>query len=423
MTVDHLLQANLDDWSDCLRGRKKCVAGRADLSLIDSIAVVVMDASTGDLLGLLCQGTQCRTKGAEEAEPINALLIEAPPASTTKLLHAMVLGKSIRVDAQELRNHLKTSVQLDGGVTKPNEWWERQVICDSVPLRRQAIGLPTGLSCDVMDGVNRLAREIGFNQHCDASEQPICGRMGLGDTMQSHWLQGFAGRLALGGSSPRQSLLTWHEYNQIRMGHQREPKGKTGQDAYWATAQSVQSVIGGGDSRIGALGLAHLGAYVWSVAEGRSPPQPKLLARVDSLGRERPPDIQRREAGRRDREAAALVFSGMQQVVEGEVPGWKGAGTAHAALRAAFGKSCAQACGVAAKTGTASFKDSKHAGTTLMVATVDMKHLSRWVGGEPKLLKGRKLALGVIAHVTNPEYRIHAASEIGIAMVSSFMKP
>jgi hypothetical protein len=113
----------------------------------------------------------------------------------------------------------------------------------------------------------------------------------------------------------------------------------------------------------------------------------------------------------------------MQQVVEGEVPGWKGAGTAHAALRAAFGKSCAQACGVAAKTGTASFKDSKHAGTTLMVATVDMKHLSRWVGGEPKLLKGRKLALGVIAHVTNPEYRIHAASEIGIAMVSSFMKP
>ncbi len=421
LTLNLPAQRHLDRLRGCLEGAVACPAFGFDPSLAGSVSVVLMNADSGDVLGMLCHGSRCRTPALAPMGQLAALLVESPPASTTKLVHALALARQPAVTDADIRNQIKTSGQVDGTVSKRNEWWERQVICDDAPGKAAPGGAaPLRRGCTVMRQARHHARELGFNQGCEQPNAPGCGRAGLADPDRPHWIPGFIGRLALPDVGPAEGFLPWRDYDAVRQGRAKPPTGAAGQKAYWATAQAVQSVIGGGDARIGALGLAHMGAALHSLGQGKPAPQPALLRRqgADTASPAAPS-----AASAQLRAAARTVVAGMAAAVEPEQAGWVGEGTAARAVRAAFGKNCAQACGLAVKTGTVSFKDPVSAGATLMVAMVDVDRLSAWAGAQPSVLAGQRLAMGVIVQPPASGARVHAASLLGMGLLRGLFEP
>ena len=256
LTLDNGIQSVLDSWATCLPAgtcaRSTPIAG------LRHVSVVLLDSATGDILAALCWSGPCDKH--RDLGNLGAFLVETPPASTVKMLHAMVLAENQAIEPLMLQRQIKTSGQV--GVGKHNEWWEKQSICDGKagpcmhPIR-----------------VNALAQKLGLGTDCDAADLQ-CGRMGLVKDSKTAVFSGFVGKIkttsTVRGARP---MLDWSTYDQIRQ-HKRLPPN-TG--TYLNTLLSVQSAIGAGDTRTSALGIAYTASQISRLSQGLPINRPSLI--------------------------------------------------------------------------------------------------------------------------------------------------
>ena len=392
LTLDAKLQDMMDRWANCL-DKKPCPKG-PQLNLARHVSAVVVDAQTGDILAALCWSGACDKPQMKQLSHLGALLIEVPPASTAKLLHAMVLAQNKQIDSLMLQRQIKTSGQTDALVTKRNEWWEKQAICEGNNKK----------PCNHPMSVNAMAQQFKWNQHCGEAAI-FCGRWGLIENSNTLVIPGLLGHINP-TSSPQKAipLLPWADYDDIRQGK----KKSDGSVNYMNTALSIQSVIGAGDTRTSALGLANLSLQISRLASGQSI-QPPTLIRPWSPSNEgsTPAPL---------KAASQVVLGGMRKVLEPIEAGWKDPGTVANTLQRIFAKECTSECGLWAKTGTVSQQDPNFSGTSLYTSLIDVNQLRAWRNNEEisKSHEGRKLAVGFIVIPLKGVKSSHMASELGI---------
>jgi len=393
-TLDAKLQSLMDKWYKCFESRK--CPDKSLYSNARQISVVILDAEKGDILSTLCWSGACDKGQVKNLNQLASLLVEAPPASTAKLLHAIALAKSNNIDALMLQRQIKTSGQTDGKVTKRNEWWERQSICDGLNFK----------SCNQPMLVNEIANLFKWNLNCNSS--PVnCGRTSLIENGDWLNLSGMLGYIRTSKSSPKPSvMMSWTDYDAIRQG-----KKKTdGSVSYLNTALAVQSVIGAGDNRISALGLANLSFQIHTLSNKKNSRIPVLIRRMDLHEEYSKPPSQHLT------DAAKVVLGGMRKVVEPAETGWVGHGTVSDSFQNTFGKPCLGECGVWAKTGTVSFQDPNFAGTTLFTGLVDFKLLNEWRFKDNKT-PSSKIAIGVIALPVKGANPGHISSKLAMQII------
>ncbi len=400
LSLSPALHGVLDAWSTC-RQAQECPQLQA-LASQRVVSLVLMDAATGLILAAWCDGRACTDLGRKAGGSWPATLVEAPPASTAKLMFSLELAQARDIQPLLLQRQIKTSGQNDGTVIKRNEWWERQAICDS---SKKA-------SCDVPARTRLVAEAFGFNVACDQGAA-ACGRWGLVQKSVPGLSPGTVGRIALDRPSGKPvRMLDWNTYEAVRQGRQ-SPRGLQG---FEPASRAIQAVLGAGDSRTSALGLALMSTQIWRLSEGL----PLIVPRAVDFGTGVEPADYSLQPGLQ--QAAQTVLGGMRKVVEPAEAGWQGPGTVAGALERALGRPCKTDCGLWAKTGTVSRQDKVYGGTTLLTALIDMRALSQWSERAPLLPEaGPVLALGVIAMPGSVAGEGHAASQIGMGLVRELL--
>ena len=400
LSLDATLHDRLDLWSRCF-DHQECENAPA-LKGLRGLSLLVMDAETGTVLATWCKGKACDKVNATAPGAMGGNLLEAPPASTAKLLFALSLASKNQVNRETLQLQIKTSGQNDESVSKRNEWWERQAICDSQKNKL----------CSVPSQTREVSDALGFNLNC-TDNSPVCGYLGMVSADLTHLSPGLIGRLAIKPRGTGVEVIPWPLYDEIRQG-KKPPQGGS---AYTETSQAVQAVIGAGDSRISAMGLATMPMQLWRISQNKPPLLPSVTTPRAASTKLKP-------MGNQFSKAATTVLGGMRKAVEPAEKGWVGAGTISPAFKAEMKKNCDGACGVWGKTGTVSRKDPGFAGTTLFSGLVDTREFSRWRGdvGRP-LSPHRVLSLGVIAIPDNANSSTHAASVIAMAAVNQIILP
>lgn len=400
LSLDANLHDRLDLWSRCF-DHQECedtpaLKGLRDLSLL------VMDVETGSVLATWCKGKACSKVSATAPGAMGGNLLEAPPASTAKLLFALSLASKNQVNRETLQLQIKTSGQNDESVSKRNEWWERQAICDS---RKNIL-------CSVPTQTKKVSDAFGLNLNCTESS-PICGYIGMVSSDLINLSPGMIGRLAIKPRETGVEMIPWPLYDEIRQGK----KPAQGGAAYTETSQAVQAMIGAGDSRISAMGLAMMPMQLWRISQNKPPLLPSLTTPRTASTKLKPmsPPFSK---------AATTVLGGMRKAVEPAEKGWVGAGTISPAFKAEMKKNCVGACGIWGKTGTVSRKDPGFAGTTLFSGLIDTREFSKWRGDSASPpSRHRILSLGVIAIPEKANSSTHAASVIAMAAVNQIILP
>lgn len=393
-TIDPKLQTVMDRWANCL-SQNPCENG-PQIRTSRHVSAVILDVNTGDILAALCWSGPCDKPQMKSMSHLGALLIETPPASTAKLLHAMVLAQNNPADALMLQRQIKTSGQTDNLVTKRNEWWEKQAICEDVPKK----------PCAHPSQVLSMAREFQWNQNCDGASI-FCGRLGLIEQSDSLILSGLIGHVRLSASPQKaMTLLSWADYDAIRQGKKRAD----GSMNYMNTALSIQSVIGAGDARTSALGLAHLSAQILRTSQGKAVHRPTLIKPWDQI-------VDTKTSPAELKTAAAVVLGGMRKVVQPAESGWKDPGTVANTFQRILGKPCTEECGVWAKTGTVSQQDPNFAGASLFTGVVDVGQVSAWRSNETASQTTRQLAIGFISLPAKGIKPTHVASELAVQLI------
>jgi hypothetical protein len=390
LTLDNLTQNTLDTWGKCL-SHMKC-SREVPIPALKHVSVVVLDADSGDILATLCWSGPCEKH--KELGNLSALLIETPPASTIKMLHSMVLAQSGQIDKLMLQRQIKTSGQ--NGPMKHNEWWEKSAICDG----------KSG-ECTHIPQVKVLAQKLNLGVDCKLSDLQ-CGRQGLVAESEVPKISGFVGKIKISNTSGKpNAMMDWAAYDQIRQHKKIAPNSKI----YLNTLLAVQSVIGAGDTRTSALGIANMASQISRIASGKALIAPTLIKPLNGA-------IKGEAPTRAEQDAAVTVLGGMRKVVEPAEPGWAGAGTLSGAFERNFKSSCTGDCGIWAKTGTVGIADKGFAGATLVAAVIDMSQLYRWKYKEDPSFQARKLAIGVVVHPQSPENSFNIASEIAMQLAA-----
>ena len=368
------------------------------------LSMVVIDPATMGILAMGCEGAACDQRGIEGSTPLAAALVEAPPASVAKLFFSLAFAES--VSSRDLQLQIKTSGQLDDEVEKRNEWWERAAICNLGATPRVPV------PCAMPMRVSALVAQVGWSGergNLSGARLPVPGQFG---------------RMPIGageGADMREPVLLfdWRSYEDVRAGRARAPRDRAAEQAYLRTSSLVQSVLGAGDARATAVGVASLVAQISNAAQGRAS-APVWLLRDDAVRPLARPGLQ-------NRRAADVVQAGMAKVMMPAEPGWRGSGTAHPAVEAAFGRPCKEGCPLRGKTGTVGRADVGFAGTTVFAGLVDVPQLATWLGMEPPAhWKGlpKELALGVIAFPQGvpPVGAGHAASRQAMAWLAALSR-
>lgn len=377
---------------------------RPAASGLKGLSMVIIDPATMGILAMGCEGLACEQRGVEGSKPMAAALVEAPPASVAKLFFSLALAES--VSPRDLQRQIKTSGQLDEAVEKRNEWWERAAICNLSATPR--VPVPCAVPMRV---AQLLAQARWSRQHSNLSGARLL-------------VPGQFGRMPIGSSeylSMRKPVILsdWRSYEDVRAGRTGPPRSRAAEHAYLLTSGVVQSVLGAGDSRATAVGIASLAAQISNAARGRGSSDVWLL-RDDAVRPTIGPGLQ-------NRRAAEVVKAGMAKVMTPAEPGWQGNGTAHAAVEAAFGRACPTGCPLQGKTGTVGRADMGFGGTTVFAGLVDVPQLFTWLGMEWPVhwrTLPNELALGVIAFPKGvpPVGSGHAASHHAMAWLATLTR-
>lgn len=426
LTLRPRMAQQLERYSGCWSSNEPCDLDMPiPLARTQGATVAVLDAQTGEVLALRCFGPVCDAGSLAEAQPLAAALLEAPPASVAKLFFSLALAETASVP-RDLRMQIKTSGQLDATVVKRNEWWERTALCD---LQSRPLGsAPHG--CAVPERAMQIATRFGWNADCGAQTKD-CGRVALSADLAS--LPGFmgvlrplaantvpAGRSTTASAAARQ-YLNWNDYNRIRASGGVTQIGAP----YREASAAVQAVLGAAETRTSALGLASLASSLYRASRGEVPRAPQLI-RVLGDQTQSPTPITPARADRSGElrsliAPARMVREGMAKVLTPAEPGWSGDGTAHAAFRTSFGRSCPADCPVEGKTGTVSARDPRFAGTTTFTGIVDVTRLHTLMGIPPVVTASLPpvLAIGVIVfpYTRGEAVAGHAASHLALRLV------
>jgi hypothetical protein len=301
---------------------------------------------------------------------------------------------------------IKTSGELGDQVSKRNEWWERQAICD--PKK-------TGVSCPVTKDVIDYSRAIGWNQECSSKASLLCGTSNIYDVLGLSKFSPTSGRALINADKKgyyfNEKLLNhpaipWDEYEAIRSGKisSKDHKGLE------STSMLVQSVIGAGDNRVTSLGLAMLASGIYQSAILGKISDARLF-KIESSS---PP------YSTTSSPAAQNILQGMQKVMTAPEPGWQGEGTSYSAFKFAFGTHCGANCPIYGKTGTVSSKDKSHAGSTLFTAIVKEKELKSSFAVKSSNNNHRTLSIGVICK-PNKKNVGHQASKLGLLITKEII--
>jgi hypothetical protein len=402
LQLDPHIQQVLNDIADCFRQSSNCHPKiRPLLTDLQGATVVVTNPSNGGILGLLCVGPKCTKNDLEQFDHYAALMLEAPMASTAKLFYALAFAQDSKVSHRELELQIKTSGQLDPLALKRNEWWEKTAICDS----------SSQADCRRAARAQQTATDLFFNIACNPLKDS-CGRIGVMPRESRHFasMGRFAALTDMAAYRSKTPFIPWVAYDSIRQG--KLSASKFDSVSYSNTSSAVQSVIGSGDNRISALGLAMLSANVYQLSRGSGPRRPNLLVDIDQASHGG--DLLVSSSLRR---AATVVYSGMTRAMVSSEPGWTGDGTGHRAFLEAFERSCGTDCAIAGKTGTVTLKDPNFPGTTLFTSVANLGELGR--GPDHSQDEPNLIALGVIAFPVDPS-RVnsgHLASRLALRIV------
>lgn len=404
VTIDPLLQQLLNNISNCEKSSNFCpIDFLKEFKDVSYATFTIMDAKNGEVLAVGCYGEKCKSETNAAIGFLAGANIETPPASTEKLIFSYALGKTKSVPSEQLVLQIKTSGQLDGLVTKRNEWWEKQAICDTKSKKVSECAVPTSAL--------EFAKNIGWNQNCSYAPNKLCGNSGILSPLGLTTFSPTSARVLVSADNKgiyinelllRGPFMGWSDYDSIRQG-----KGKNSNyRALQNTSLLIQSVIGAGNNRVTSLGLAMLSSGIYQSSRAGKIIETKMFTS----------DNDSKSTIETSQSAAQSVLNGMQKVVTPAEKGWTGDGTANSAFQFVFNRQCESNCPIYAKTGTVSYQDKVYGGTSLFTGLVKIGEMSSIIGSTPKNAEARVYSIGIIVH-PNKKVKIHQASRMGMLLI------
>lgn len=403
LTINPSLQLLSNKISDCIDANSNCPASiLKEMPDIKYASFSIIDASTREIQAIGCIGSICKSKSNSDIGFLAGANIEVPPASTEKLIFSYALAMAKQVPSNQLEFQIKTSGEVDGKVSKRNEWWEKQSICDSHSSKE---------GCKIPLAALKFSQQIGWNQNCDNRPNNLCGISNILSPLGITNFSPISGRALVSAnkhgifidekklSGP---FLKWDEYDAIRQGKSKNVNYRMLE----STSLLVQSIIGAGNNRVSSFGLALLSSAIYQSAKFGKITEVRLFIDPNLPSKEIPSSSP----------AAKIVLNGMQKVVMPAENGWVGDGTANAAFKFAFERSCDKNCPIYAKTGTVTHQDNVFGGTTLFASTVDMEELSKQINLSSNLHRNKVYSIGVIVH-PNKKTKTHQASRLGMLII------
>lgn len=406
ITLDPKLQLLFQGLENCGTTNAQCSTEIVSLLKdVDYATFTLMDANNREVLASGCYGSVCKNEAKFISTAMAGMSIESPPASTEKLLYAYAIAKENKSLHKELALQIKTSGELDGQVSKRNEWWERQAICNPKS---------TASSCGIPIEVVGFAKNIGWEQNCSSTPSLLCGNSNLLSVLGLQNFSPTSGRVLVDVDKKgfyineqllKRTYLPWPEYEAIRSGKSFAKNYKSLE----STSLAIQSVIGAGNNRTTSLGLTMLASGIYQSANYGKITETALFKK----------NGEKISAVVSSSSAAQAVLAGMQKVMTPAEPGWAGDGTASGAFKLAFGKTCDSNCPMYGKTGTVSFKDKNHSGTTLFTSIIKENELRKFIGKDQNG-DDRILALGVICQPKKSNTG-HHASKLGLLITKEII--
>ena len=406
VTLDPKLQLLFQGFENCGINNTQCSTEMVSLLKdVDYATFTLMDATNREVLASGCYGSVCKNETKFISTAMAGMSIESPPASTEKLLYAYAIAKENKSLHKELALQIKTSGELDGQVSKRNEWWERQSICNPKS---------TSSLCGIPIEVVSFAKNIGWEQNCSATPTTLCGNSNLLSILGLQEFSPTSGRVLVDVDKKgfyineqllKRTYLPWPEYEAIRSGKSAVKNHKSLE----STSLAIQSVIGAGNNRTTSLGLTMLASGIYQSAHYGKITEAALFRKSG----EKASGISTSSS------AAQAVLAGMQKVMTPSEPGWIGDGTASSAFKFAFGKTCDSNCPMYGKTGTVSFKDKNHSGSTLFTGIIKENELREFIGKD-QVTDGRVLALGIICQPKKSNTG-HHASKLGLLITKEIV--
>ncbi len=418
LTLDPKIQTSLNSLEGCFEESELCKTEKFSFDGLEGMSVVLIDPKTSGILGIKCLGSFCSENGLDRLGDLATLSVRSPPASISKIFFGLGIASEGKIDFFELTNQLKTSgsnMNLSG---KRNEWWEKAAICDDSAEKK---------TCMTLVHTSYFANMFGFSTNCTNSLvfgttekfhqafDPNCGRVSIiedGHEVDTY-ISSFLGYLPTQdglylNEQGAAEFLSWDKYNKFR-GNSNE--SIVGNDLRLRnTSQIIQTSIGGGNSRVSALGVASTIANLAQIKNNTYPKLPFLLKKNNN----QPLRYKRNNIiPEEDSKAAQIVLNGLEKVILPEADNWVGVGTASSAFARTFDKMCGHGCPVKGKTGTVSFQDKNHKGKTLFGGLTDIRQLADLIDRNMKIHDYRSVAIGVIASekgapdVTNRAADIH----------------
>ena len=418
LTLDPKIQTSLNFLEGCFEGSELCKSEKSIFDGLEGISIVLVDPITSGILGIKCLGSFCSENGMDRLGDLATLSVRSPPASISKIFFGLGIASEGKIDSFELTNQLKTSGSLMNVSGKRNEWWERAAICDDSAEKN---------TCMTLVRTSYFANMLGFSTNCtnrlvfgttEKFYQAFdlnCGSISIiADGYEvDTYISSFLGYL------PTQDglylnkrgiaeFLSWDKYNKFRA-NTNEPIVRNDLKLR-NTSQIIQTSIGGGNSRVSALGVASTIANLSQIKNNTYPKLPFLLKKNNK----QPLKTKKQNfIPEEDSKAAQIVLNGLEKALLPETADWKGVGTASSAFTRTFDKICRAGCPVQGKTGTVSFQDINHKGKTLFGGLTDIKQLANLIDSNIKIHDYRSVAIGVIASekgtsdVTNRAADIH----------------
>ena len=404
LTIDPSLQELFNNLSNCKKMSKDCPNDFSkEFKDIEYATFTIMDAKKGEILAIGCYGKKCESEANAAISFLAGANIEVPPASTEKLIFSYALGKTKSVLAEQLALQIKTSGQLDNLVTKRNEWWEKQAICDTKSKK--------GAECAIPITALDFAKKIGLNQNCGVEPNKLCGNSGILSPLGLNAFSPTSARVLVTADNKeiyinegllKGPFMGWNDYDSIRQG-----KGKaTSYKTLESTSLVIQSVIGAGNNRITSLGLAMLASGIYQSSHTGKVTQAKIFTSENNL----------KSTIETSQSAAQSVLNGMQKVVTPAEKGWTGDGTANSAFQFVFNRPCDTNCPIYAKTGTVSYQDKVFGGTTLFTGLFKVGETRSIVNSKTKDAGDKIYSIGVIVH-PNKKVKIHQASRMSMLLI------
>ena len=418
LTLDPKIQTSLNSLEGCFEESELCKTEKFSFDGLEGMSVVLIDPKTSGILGIKCLGSFCSENGLDRLGDLATLSVRSPPASISKIFFGLGIASEGKIDFFELTNQLKTSgsnMNLSG---KRNEWWEKAAICDDSAEKK---------TCMTLVHTSYFANMFGFSTNCTNSLvfgttekfhqafDPNCGRVSIiedGHEVDTY-ISSFLGYLPTQdglylNEQGAAEFLSWDKYNKFR-GNSNE--SIVGNDLRLRnTSQIIQTSIGGGNSRVSALGVASTIANLSQIKNNTYPLLPFLLKKNNNQSlRYKKHNFISEE----DSKAAQIVLNGLEKAILPETADWVGGGTASSAFARTFDKMCGYGCPVKGKTGTVSFQDENHKGKTLFGGLTNIKQLADLIEGNIKIHDYKSVAIGVIvsekgvSDVTNRAADIH----------------